>query len=191
MRDVDERNGVLARAAALSRTGRVWVSETELAQARATSPERLLVSRYPQVRRERSGRTLVVPDVLRADLREGRWVACDWSGGGIGDTVALARFVLGCSFVDAVRALIGVHQVSPSSLSRGADVPYALRPRVPSPADPAVGRAYLIGRGITEAVIRGAEACGALIYLRDGVLFLGSWEMSRIPLKFSGRRCPP
>lgn len=156
-----------------SRMGSVWVSDAELVQARATSPEVLLQSRYLRVGRERAGRTLVVPNVLRADLRDGRWVACDWSGNGIGDTVALARYVLGCTFVDAVRALIGALQVSPAALLPGAEGSHMERPRLPAGADAAPGRTYLASRGLTEAVVLAAEACGTLRYLIDGVAFLG------------------
>jgi hypothetical protein len=152
-----------------------WISDQDVAQARRDSPEELLRSRFGLVLRERSGRTLVVPGVLRADLRGDRWVACHWNGAGIGDNVALARFLFGCGFVDAVARLVGQGATADNGDRPQAgvwsDTEYRLR--VPSQSDPRDGRVYLSERGITDAVVREAEVLGSVLHFSNGVAFAG------------------
>ena len=151
-----------------------WVTDGELAEARRRSPEHVLQRHCLGVRVERQGRSIVVQNVLRADLVGDRWVGCEWGGAGIGDAVAMVRYVLGCSFVAAVRHLIGTAPPEEAASSFPPNrTSKARRPRLPLEAAPRAGRAYLASRGISDDVILAAEAGGSVHYLRDGVAFLG------------------
>ncbi len=104
---------------------------------------------------------------------DGHWVACDKTGNGIGDTIALVRDLEpGIGFLEAVARL--------------AEGPVATREPVPEPArrtrparlpqtraDRHAGRAYLQGRGISPATLDHAERSGFLRYAGGGVLFVG------------------
>ena len=136
-----------------------WVSTADFALARRVSPECFLRRHHAEVRVERQGRTVVVPGRLRADLAGDHWVARDWGGGGIGDGVALVRHVLGRSFVEAVRHLLG----SASGDAGAAAVVHAagkvtIVPAVPPCSDPRAGREYLASRGLMPGIVAAAES---------------------------------
>lgn len=103
--------------------------------------------------------------------REGHWVACDKSGRGIGDNIALVRDLEpGLSFVGAVERLT----VGPAIQREPIAPPRARPARLPqTPADRQAGRSYLEGRGISVKTLDHAERCGFLRYAGGGVLFVG------------------
>lgn len=159
---------------ALSVTASTWISNDDLANARRISPEQLLRRHFAEVRCERGGRTFIVPGLIRTDLRVDRWVACDWGGGGIGDNVALARYILGCGFVQAVQELVGTSADPRIALPAGGDVAdRSGRPRLAPACHPERGRIYLIARGLSRTILAAAEQAGVIHYLRDGVAFVG------------------
>ena len=104
---------------------------------------------------------------------DGHWVACDKTGNGIGDNIALVRDLEpALSFLEAVARL--------------AEGPVATREPVPEPArrtrparlpqtraDRHAGRVYLHGREISAATLDHAERTGFLRYTGGGVLFVG------------------
>ncbi|MEI2804396.1 MAG: hypothetical protein V9G18_00120 [Albidovulum sp.] len=104
---------------------------------------------------------------------DGHWVACDKTGNGIGDNIALVRDLEpALSFLEAVARL--------------AEGPVATREPLPEPsrrtrparlpqtrADRRAGRAYLRGRGIAPDTLDHAERAGFLRYTGGGVLFVG------------------
>jgi hypothetical protein len=104
---------------------------------------------------------------------DGRWVACDKTGHGVGDNIALVRDLEpGIGFLDAVTRL--------------AEGPVASREPMPEPsrrtrparppqtrADRHAARVYLQGRGISPATLDHAERTGFLRYTGGGVLFVG------------------
>ncbi len=104
---------------------------------------------------------------------DGHWVACDKTGKGIGDTIALVRDLEpGIGFLDAVARLAEGPVVKreplpePSRRERPARLPQTR-------ADRHAGRAYLRGRGISPATLDHAERSGFLRYAGGGVLFVG------------------
>ena len=113
---------------------------------------------------------------MRLDFKEGKWLACDWQGGRIGDNIDVVRFVKpDATFPDAVFELTGSREELPTRIAVPRVKPEALRrPSIPYERGRASGRTYLRDvRGITEATITHAEAAGALRYLDNGVLFTG------------------
>jgi hypothetical protein len=104
---------------------------------------------------------------------DGRWIACDKFGQGIGDNIALVRDLEpALSFLEAVARL--------------AEGPVARRETIPEPArrtrparlpqtraDRQAGRVYLRGRGISSATLDHAERTGFLRYTGGGVRFVG------------------
>ena len=131
-----------------------------------------LSTRFPHVRLSRNRRSLSVEGILRADIKpDGHWVACDWYGGAIGDSISVVRHVTGCSFTQAVEELTGE-----SSTLRSIVMPLPpkrTRPRMPIPAAALQGRDYLLGRGISMTTIQEAERSGVLLHARGGVAFAG------------------
>jgi len=104
---------------------------------------------------------------------DGRWVACDKFGQGIGDNIALVRDLEpALGFLEAVARLAAgpviQHEPIPAA-------PRRTRPaRLPQTrADRQAGRAYLRGRGISPATLDHAERTGFLRYTGGGVLFVG------------------
>ena len=65
------------------------VDDATIADARRRSPEPYLRRHFTDVEITANG-SVTVPQMLRADLVGGTWVACDWFSGGIGDNIALA-----------------------------------------------------------------------------------------------------
>lgn len=150
------------------------IGDDVVLDARRRSPKGFLRGHFSNVETTRKGEVISIPGVLRADLWDAsHWLSCDWQGGPIGDNLALVRHVLpGTSFPDAVRLLTGaVADAIPQA--RPAAPRVAAYPRLPPRADPAPGRAYLRGRGISDATMEMAERAGLLRHARDGVLFLG------------------
>ena len=104
---------------------------------------------------------------------DGRWVACDKTGNGIGDNLALVRDLeptLG--FLEAVARLAAGPVASREPLP---EPPRRTRPaRWPQTrADRHAGRVYLQRRGISVDTLDHAERSGFLRYARGGVLFVG------------------
>jgi hypothetical protein len=151
------------------------VSESDIALARAASPEMFLRRHYADVAVNRRGDSISVDKVLRADFRDGHWVSCGWHSEGIGDNIRLARWVLGEStkFADAVGEVLGRGYTAGPAPAIPRERESNGRPRVPPCRGIARGRAYLADRGIGPSLIRRAEDAGVLSYVTDGVVFLG------------------
>lgn len=151
--------------------------------AKRGSPLAFLRRHYQGVEVNRRGDAISIEGVLRADLRDGRWVACDWTGGAIGDNVALAQWVKpGTSFPDAIYELTGAQAEAPTRIQPRAEKPAEIRrPSIPYERGRGAGRAYLRDvRGIAEPTIQAAEAAGMLRYLDNAVLFTGRDEAKAI-----------
>ena len=104
---------------------------------------------------------------------DGHWVACDKTGNGIGDTIALVRDLEpSLSFIEAVERLTTGPVVQrepvpePARRTRPARLPQTR-------ADRHAGQVYLRGRGISSGTLDHAERSGFLRYARGGVLFVG------------------
>ena len=164
------------------------MDQADIELARRVSPEQFLRRYYADVTTNRHGDSISVDRVMRADFKKDHWVSCCWHSGGIGDNINLVRWVLGdqVKFADCVGEILGrVHAVAATPLSPTAprDVSNNGRPRLPRCSGEQRGRAYLASRGINSATIRHAEACGALSYLSDGVVFLGrDWQQKEVRL---------
>ena len=104
---------------------------------------------------------------------DGHWVACDKTGQGIGDNIALVRDLEpGLGFLDAVARLTDGPVVKREPL---AEAPRRTRPaRLPQTrANRHAGRVYLHGRGLSSDTLDHAERSGFLRYTGGGVLFVG------------------
>lgn len=104
---------------------------------------------------------------------DGHWVACNKTGQGIGDNIALVRDLEpGLGFLDAVARLTDGPGVERKLI---AEQPRRTRPaRLPQTrADRHAGRVYLHGRGISPDTLDHAERAGFLRYTGGGVLFVG------------------
>ena len=104
---------------------------------------------------------------------DGHWVACDKTGNGIGDNIALVRDLEpALGFLEAVARLAEGPVASRTPLP---EPPRRERPaRLPQTrADRHAGRVYLQGRGISPATLDHAERSGFLRYTGGGVLFVG------------------
>jgi len=112
---------------------------------------------------------------MRLDFKDGKWLACDWSGGRIGDNIDLVRFVQpGSTFPEAVFQLTGSREELPTRIAPREKPEAIRRPSIPYERGKVAGRAYLRDvRGISEESIRHAEDSGALRYLDNGILFTG------------------
>jgi hypothetical protein len=119
----------------------------------------------------RQGRHYELSNGMRGTMHE-RMVWCHKDGSGIGDNCELAQLVAGVPFRSALELL----------LSEGVPTPRPTPARAPAavltlpsstPEHRQAGRAYLIGRGVSEAAIEAAERCGMLCYCAGGVLFVG------------------
>ena len=104
---------------------------------------------------------------------DGRWVACDPFGQGIGDNIALVRDLeptLG--FLEAVARLAAGPVATREPIP---EPPRRTRPaRLPQTrAARHAGRVYLHGRGISPATLDHAERTGFLRYARGSVRFVG------------------
>ena len=162
------------------RGARQEIDPSALEAARTVSPEAFLRARYGrEVFAARNGRSIRVDKVLRADRGpDGRWVSCDWFGGGIGDNVALVRHTVGCGFVEAIEHLVGTAFRPVAPVAPPPREPARTRPRLPRLANVGEGRRYLAGRGVSEDTILAAEECGALSYCAGAVAFLGRDHLS-------------
>lgn len=144
--------------------------------ARRASPEAFLRRHYGRaVQMDRSGRSIRVSKVLRADRNPdgASWIACDWQGGGIGDSIAIVRWATGCGFIEALEALVG-DPTRPLPVAHPPPPPPPKRPpRLPRLDGVDEGREYLLGRGISQETIRAAELARAIHYVRGAVIFLG------------------
>lgn len=143
--------------------------------AHRASPEAFLRRRYGrEVQLDRSGRSIRIPKVLRADRNpDGSWIACDWHGGGIGDSIAVVRWATGCGFVQALEELVGDPTKPLPPAPPPPPQPPKKPPRLPRLDGVDEGRAYLLGRGISQRTIRAAELARAVHYVRGAVVFLG------------------
>ncbi|NMQ21050.1 hypothetical protein E4P82_18750 [Candidatus Competibacter phosphatis] len=95
---------------------------------------------------------------------DGHWVACDKTGHGIGDNIALVRDLEpSLGFVEAVERLTTGPVIQREPI---AVIPRRTRPaRLPQTrADRQAGRVYLQGRGISPATLDHAERSGFLRY---------------------------
>ena len=104
---------------------------------------------------------------------DGYWVACNKTGQGIGDNIALVRDLEpGLGFLDAVARLTDEPVVQREPL---AEAPRRTHPaRLPQTrADRHAGRVYLHGRGISSDTLDHAERTGFLRYAGGSVLFVG------------------
>ena len=104
---------------------------------------------------------------------DGHWVACNKTGQGIGDNIALVRDLEpGLGFLDAVARLTDGPGVERKLI---AEQPRRTRPaRLPQTrADRHAGRVYLHGRGISPDTLDHAERTGFLRYAGGRVLFVG------------------
>lgn len=155
------------------------------------SPEPFLRSFYGnELKMSPSGRSLAVKGVLRADYKNGRWVACDWSGGGIGGSVNIIRHVYNVGFKDAVELLTGQSFSDPVRAHPAPQKPRLRRKTEAGPpqilrvpdfvADKTEGRAYLQSRGVFLETIMRCEHEGSLAYTKNGLCFLGRNEMGAI-----------
>lgn len=124
---------------------------------------------------KQQGRHYELENGMRGTDRGGRMVWCHKDGSGIGDNCELAQVVAGVPFRAALEIL----------LSGDVPTPQPARARAPAavltlPGSTAehrqAGRAYLLGRGVSEAALDAAEACGMLCYCAGGVLFVGHDE---------------
>ena len=150
------------------------VDAADIGAARLASPEAFLRRHYGDVAVSRGGRSIRVDHVLRADLKPGGWLSCDWQGGGIGDNVSLVRMTLpGLTFAEAVGELVGGRHGPPSHSPVPLPRTPAGRPCLPLRSHAEEGRSYLWGRGISAAAVGMADLAGALWYCRGGVIFLG------------------
>lgn len=148
--------------------------------ARRASPEAFLRRHYGRdVQVDRSGRSIRIPKVLRADRHaDGSWIACDWHGGGIGDSIAVVRWAAGCGFVQALEQLVGDPTRPLPPAPPPPPPPPKRPPRLPRLDGVDEGRQYLLGRGISEETIRAAELARAIHYVRGAVVFLGRDHMA-------------
>lgn len=144
--------------------------------AKRLSPLSFLQRHYQGVEVNRRGDSIAVAGVLRADLKDGRWVACDWNSGAIGDNIALTQWVKpGTTFPDAIHELTGAQAEMPTRISTRSEKPADIRrPSIPYERGRGAGRDYLQKqRGISLDSIVAAEKAGALHYLDNAVVFLG------------------
>lgn len=165
-----------ARRRAATTAASPRVTDAAVTQARAVSPAAFLSRHYPSVKVNSRGDAIEIDGVLRADRKGDTWVSCDWHANAIGDNITLARqTVPGLSFVEAVQELLGSTPatVVPKVAKPLKAVKANAGPKLPPVAAEAAGRAYLNGRGISNATIDAAVNAGALGWCENGVLFLG------------------
>lgn len=125
------------------------------------------------LRMDLQGQHIELENGMRGTYKGSRLVWCHKDGTGIGDNCALAVAVTGLPFREALELLLGHAAAHP--------VAYAPTPterrvlRIPSTAAEAEqnGREYLRGRGISDAALATAEACGMLRHIPGAVLFVG------------------
>ena len=104
---------------------------------------------------------------------DGRWVACDKFGQGIGDNIALVR-----DLEPALGFLEAVARLAAGPVASREPLPERSRRERPARwpqtrADRQAGRVYLRGRGLSVDTLDHAERSGFLRYARGGVLFVG------------------
>lgn len=122
------------------------------------------------------GDSIVVDGVMRLDRVDGKWVACDWWAGAIGDNIDLVRYVEpGTNFPDAVFRLTGAREDIPTRIAPVREKPQDIRrPSIPYERGAGAGRAYLRDeRMISPDTIRHAETSGMVRYLDNGILITG------------------
>lgn len=155
------------------------VPSEEIDLAKRVDPTPLIESMGYTAKRE--GRHISIrigrEEIARVtEQRDGRYVACTKEEQGIGDNIALARFLdPSLSFRDAVTKITGVTPPSAVSAVR-IETRRPDAPRLPhcEPAHRDAGRRYLQDvRGIRLDVIEHAEASGMLRYSNGAVLFVG------------------
>ncbi|GEM_PF-1521713 len=157
------------------------VTAADLQRARTVDPTAMLEAHGFAVRMGTARRG---SDEIRFDQHnDGHYVACGKGGrgDGIGDNIALVRYLTGCGFREAVEELLGSlgnTWVWPAGTAQRHP---ALPVRMPRFVDSARtdGREYLRCRGITTETLDEAEAQGMLGYAGPwkewpgGVLFVG------------------
>lgn len=149
--------------------------------ARRVDPTPLLMRLGFNVHRPNNGRHIYVRDskveLFRiTQVSEGHYVACDKSGGAIGDNIALLRHLEPCTtFPSAVAQLLGIPDAEGVEARNEFRVADEKRPKLPrtSAAAQTAGRRYLRDRAIQSEVILDAEGQGFLAYVDDGVLTIG------------------
>lgn len=103
---------------------------------------------------------------------DGHWVACDKSGHGVGDNIALVR-----DLEPRLRFLEAVERLCNGPVMKCEPLPSPSRTRparlLQTAADRHAGRCYLRERGISGDTLDQAEQCGFLRYTGGGVLFVG------------------
>ena len=104
---------------------------------------------------------------------DGRWVACDKFGQGIGDNIALVR-----DLEPALGFLEAVARLAAGPVASREPLPERSRRERPARwpqtrADRQAGRVYLRGRGLSVDTLDHAERSGFLRYARGGVRFVG------------------
>lgn len=121
---------------------------------------------------KRQGRHYELENGMRGTDREGRVVWCHQDGSGIGDNCALAQVIAGVTFRAALELLLSsdVPRHQPTIVRAPAAV---LRLPVGTEEHRRAGRAYLAGRGVSDAAMSAAESCGMLGYSEGAVLFIG------------------
>lgn len=164
-------------AAQSSEAGR-RVAEPEIIIAQQVDPSPMLESAGYVVKRQGKHMSICHPagdEVYRITLMpDGRYVACDHYGNGVGDNIALVRDLEpGLSFPDAVYKLTGGQSLTDAVVH--AEPPPIAPPRLPraKAADIEAGREYLRGRAIDDKTLQAAEEAGFLRYVQGGVIYAG------------------
>lgn len=145
-------------------------------KAKQMNPTNYLESRGFKVKKDGARHLSVragTDEIYRISKKpDGHWVACDKSGHGIGDNIALVR-----DLEPRLRFLEAVERLCNGPVVRCEPLPSPLRTRparLPqTEADRHAGRCYLRGRGISDETLDQAEKCGFLRYTGGGVLFVG------------------
>lgn len=154
------------------------VAEPEIITAQQVDPSPMLESAGYVVKRQGKHMSICHPagdEVYRITLMpDGRYVACDHYGNGVGDNIALVRDLEpGLSFPDAVYKLTGGQSLTDAVVH--AEPPPIAPPRLPraKAADIEAGREYLRGRAIDDKTLQAAEEAGFLRYVQGGVIYAG------------------
>lgn len=119
------------------------------------------------------GQHVELANGMRGTYHGPRLVWCHKDGTGIGDNCALAIAVAGVPFRDALELLLGYAAANPLDYAPAPTARKVLRVPGTSADAEQSGREYLRGRGISDAALATAEACGMLRHIPGAVLFIG------------------
>ncbi len=122
------------------------------------------------------GRHVELENGMRGTYRGPRLVWCHKDGSGLGDNCALAMYVTGLPFRDALELLLGYAAAHPVEYAPSPMQRKVLRVPYTSAEDEQSGREYLRSRGISNTALSIAEKCGMLRYEHGAVLFVGCDE---------------